>query len=135
MGTDTSMEIRRAVALSLRTSFLLKYSDAIPAIDRQLELGSSIYESFLEPQNVFPQDLLDAIHVGEQSGNLSESLSRVSEKYQHEAETALQAFSAIGFFLILSIVAIFMVAMIIHIFKVSYLDQINEYLPKESKLY
>lgn len=135
MATDTSMDIRRAVALSLRTSFILKYSDTAPIIDEQLQLGNSLYDSFLQPQGVFPPDLLDAIHIGEHSGNLSETLGKVSEKYQQDAEAALKTLAVAGFFLVMTVVVFIMVAMIVQVFKVGYLDPINDALPKESKIY
>ena len=84
---NTSMDLRRSLKLSLQSTRNAWYIDRIEAIDAQIAAGNSIYEAF-SAAGGFPPDFLESIHVGEQSGNLVESMGQVSNVYQEQAREA-----------------------------------------------
>jgi len=108
---NTSMEVRRALKLSLRSTRNARYIDRIERIDAQIAAGNSIYEAFCEAGG-FPADFLESIHVGEKSGNLVESMAHVSELYQDQARAALSVLSTVAGFAVWLVVAAIIVSLI-----------------------
>ena len=113
---NTSMELRRSLKLSLQSTRNAWYIDRIERIDAQIAAGNSIYEAF-SAAGGFPDDFLDSLQVGEQSGNLVESMAHLSNVYQEQARAALSVLATIGGFAVwvavaaIIIVAIFRLAM------------------------
>lgn len=121
---NSGMDTRRAVALSLRTTQNSRYTDQMKAIDAELVNGSSLSESF-STSNVFPSNYMDALYVGEQSGNLVESMERISRQFRERAEAAMKVLGVIGFFAVFGLVAAIMIFMIFSI-ALSYIGMIND---------
>ena len=69
----------------------------IGQIDDQIAAGNSIYEAF-SAAGCFPSDFLESVHVGEQSGNLVESMAHLSGVYQDEARSALDVLGTVAGF-------------------------------------
>ena len=92
---NTSMEVRRALKLGLQSTRNAWYMDRIERIDAEIAGGNSIYEAFREAGG-FPADFLESVHVGEQSGNLVESMAQVSSLYQDQARAALNILATVG---------------------------------------
>jgi type IV pilus assembly protein PilC len=92
---NTSMELRRALKLSLQSTRNARYIDRIERIDARIAAGNSIYEAF-SAAGGFSDDFLESIHVGEQSGNLVESMAQVAKLYQEQARAALNVLATEG---------------------------------------
>ena len=73
--------------------------------------GNSIYEAFCAAGG-FPADFLESVHVGEQSGNLVESMAHVSNLYQDQARAALNILAAVGGFAVWAAVAAIIIFLI-----------------------
>jgi type IV pilus assembly protein PilC len=101
---NTTMDVQRSLKLSLQSTRNARYIDRIAQIDAQIAAGNSIYEAFCEA-GVFPADFLASIHVGEQSGNLVESMAHVSNLYQDQARAALNTLATVGGFAVWVVVA------------------------------
>ena len=79
--------------------------------DHQLARGGSITEG-LRAAGGFPVEFLDAVHVGEESGRLSETLEGLSKRYEQQAETRLAVLTMLSGFAVWGLVAMVLIAMI-----------------------
>ena len=94
---------------------LIPYKKAILAVAKQVEKGVTIGDA-MSFNPLFPPILVEMVKIGEQTGKLDESLSKVSEYFEREVSTTVKALTtalepfimivlAIGVgFLILSII-------------------------------
>ena len=108
---NTSMELRHSLKLGLQSTRNAWYIDRIAAIDAQIAAGNSLYEAFCSAGG-FPPDFLEAVHVGEQSGNLVESMAHVSNVYQDQARLALNILATVGGFAVWVVVAAIIICLI-----------------------
>jgi type II secretory pathway component PulF len=108
---NTEMDVRRALRLSLRATHNARYTDRIQLIETEITAGNSIHEAF-SSAGCFPTDFLDAIAVGEQSGELVESMGRLSRLYQDQARTALAALNVLAGFAVYAAVALVIILLI-----------------------
>ena len=105
------MDVRRAIAVSLRSSRNVRLTDDAAAIDAELAQGNSIYEAFYAAGD-YPADFLDAMSVGEQSGKLVESMGRLSEQYQQHARAALATLTRLAGYVVWVLIAAVIIAVI-----------------------
>jgi type IV pilus assembly protein PilC len=108
---NTGMDVLRAVHLSLRSTNNARYTDQSKAIERAIERGDSVAEAFAD-SGVFPVDFLDALHVAEESGQVSEAMGRLSNSYRQQAEAAMTVLATFGGFALIGLIAIFLIGMI-----------------------
>jgi type IV pilus assembly protein PilC len=123
---NTSMDVRRALRLSLRSTRNARYTDQIQLIEKEITAGNSIHAAFVAA-GCFPTDFLDAVAVGEQSGELVESMARLSQLYQDQAYAALAALNVLAGFAVYAAVAM---VIILLIFRLAgfYFGTLNEVL-------
>lgn len=65
------------------------YQNAFRTIVHRVSKGFSLGQSMAN-ENVFPETLIQMVIVGEQTGHLDETLSKISDYYQSEAELAIK---------------------------------------------
>ncbi len=82
------MELRQALALSLRSTDTSRFVDQIDPIWRSIRGGSELHEAMTDT-GIFPRRIINAIAVGERSGRLSETMELLSDQYQDKARAAL----------------------------------------------
>jgi len=121
------VEVRRAMKLALSSTRNARYTDRIEAVDGELSLGHSIHDA-LRAGAVFPVDFLDAVAVGEESGNLVESMAHLSRIYHEQARAALGVLNTLLGVVVWLIVAAFIIAMIFRLFSF-YLGVLNDAMP------
>lgn len=121
---EAGMELRRALRLSLRSTQDTLLTDHIPKVDATIAAGQTIHEAFCAAGG-YPQDFLDTLAVGEQSGKLAEALGLLSVQYEQRARSALVRLSAVASRLVWVLIAAFIVVLIFRIFAF-YLSAINE---------
>jgi type II secretory pathway component PulF len=121
---DAGVEVRRAMKLALRSTRNARFIDRIEAVDGELSLGHSIHDA-LRAGVVFPIDFLDALAVGEESGNLVESMAHLSRAYHEQARAALGVLNTLLGVVVWLIVAAFIIAMIFRLFGF-YLGVLND---------
>jgi type IV pilus assembly protein PilC len=124
---NTSMDVRRSLALSLRSTQNARYVDQIPTIDAEILGGNTISESF-RVAGGYPADFLDTLAVGEQSGKMVESMGTLARQYQDRARMAMTALAVVAGVAVMLLIAGLIIAMIFRIFITSYLGPINEAL-------
>jgi type IV pilus assembly protein PilC len=89
---NVEMDLRRIVPLSLRTTgndYYVQHSDRIVA---DINRGDPMHVAFSR-SGAFPGDFIDALTVAEESGRIVESMERLSNRYEEEAELALRTLS------------------------------------------
>jgi type II secretory pathway component PulF len=121
---DTGMPVRRALAISLRSAGNARYSGQIRQMVERVDAGGTIYEAFLDAGG-YPIEFLDALHVGEQTGRIVESMETLARQYRERARSALATITTLAGFAVWCIVAVIIVALIFRIF-MFYLGQINQ---------
>ncbi len=123
---QTGMDVSRAVKISLRASLLAPFSRTVDEIHREITRGEPLFTAF-QRTGVFDADFLDALLMGEQTGQIPESMKHLSGEYFSRAKNSLQGMAVLGFFL-----AFFAVAGIIifAIFRIAwfYFSQIYDLL-------
>ena len=124
---NTGMDVRRALALSLRTTQNARYLDQIPTIDAEIVAGNSIHEAFCAAGG-YPADFLDTLAVGEQSGKVGESMENLARQYRERARMALSALAVVAGVGVFVMIAAFIIVLIFRIFFTMYLAPINDAL-------
>ena len=112
---NAGMDIRRALKLSLRSTQNARYTDHIPAIDAEISAGNSIHEAFSRTGD-YPTDFLDTLAVGEQSGDLDESMRHLARQYQQQARAAMAALTILAGWVVWAAVAALIIILIFRIF-------------------
>lgn len=122
---NVEMDLRRLVPLALRSTGNDYYISRTKEITAAVAAGSPLHEAFTAT-GIFPPHFLDALYVAEESGQIVESMSRLSRQYQEEADHAIATLSKVLGFLIWAGIAAVIVVMIFRLFKVLYVDAIND---------
>ncbi len=112
---NAGMEIRRSLRMSLRNTRNARYTRKIDQIDAIIARGDSIYEAFCAAR-CFPNDFLDSLQVGEQSGRIVESMAHLSRQYQEQARAALSTLTLLAGIVVWMIVAGLIIALIFRLF-------------------
>lgn len=94
MAIDTGMDAKRAISLGVRSTKLNYYTVHEDPIAADVGAGKE-FAVAMGNTKVFPDDLLESVTVGELTGELTESLERLSDDYQEQAEISLKRISQI----------------------------------------
>jgi type IV pilus assembly protein PilC len=121
---NVAMDFRRLVPLVLRATGNDYYIGHTEQITRDVAAGQPLHVAFAATR-AFPTDFLDALAVAEESGELVESLDRLSKRYEEEAEAAVKTLATIFGFLI-GLAVMGLIALMIFRIAGFYLGTINE---------
>jgi type IV pilus assembly protein PilC len=103
MAHDAGMSAIESMRLGLRSTqiaFFARHEDQVADI---LQSGKEMHEA-LTATRAFPGDFVQALAVGEISGSVTESMERLSQSYQNQAEQSFQRLTIIGGFLVMMLV-------------------------------
>lgn len=125
MVFDTGMSLKRSVPLCLEATDHAFYREQAPAVVLAVTNGKPLSEA-LSSQGGYPNDFLDALEVGEQTGRIPETMGLLSKQYQEKAQAAVAALTKVAAFLVWLGVALFIAFLIVRIFMVAYIDPINK---------
>ncbi len=120
----TSMDLRKALPLVLDSTGNDYYARFGPEVATRVEQGQDIHAA-LAATRVFPQELLENIAVGEESGRLAETMKRLSKEYQERATTAISVLAQVAGYLVWFLVAALIVMLIFRMFS-SYVGILND---------
>ncbi len=123
LASNTSMDVRKALDLSIAATGNGLYTRHLPAVRHAISKGRPIYEA-LQATNAFPVEFIDTIEAGETAGKLNDSLDFLSREYQARASLmseTLTTIAAVGTWCITAAITIFF---IFRVFSV-YLNAIN----------
>jgi len=124
---EAGMGLRRALAISLRSTRNAHYTRHLRSVDRAIEAGEPVHAAFLETR-AFTPHFLDAVQVGEESGRLVESMQVLSRQYREQAEAAFRALTVLGGFAVWMLVAAIIIFLIFRL-AMFYIGTLNSYLP------
>ena len=99
MAIEAGMDATRSIRLGIRSTQNHFFTVHEESVAKKVGQGNQFYES-LEQTSAFPEDLIRAVEVGEITGELTESLERLSEDYKEQTEVALRRISMISGMLI-----------------------------------
>jgi type IV pilus assembly protein PilC len=125
---NSGMDVRRAMDLSLRSTQNAFYIDHIPTIDAEIMAGHSLHEAFCLAGG-YPPDFLDTLAVGEQSGQVVESMGRLARLYLEQARDAVAVLRVIANWAVYAIIAGILIAMIFRVAS-GYVSAINSMMPR-----
>ena len=121
---DTPMDVKSAMRSSLRSTGAPIYTRHAKAIVNDLKGGSTIYKA-LRNTREFPDEFLDVVQVGEETGQVSESLLLLSKQYQERAKAAAKTLTVVGSFAVWGLVACLIISIIFRL-AMSYTGMIQE---------
>ncbi len=125
MALESGVDAGRSMRLALQSTQNPFFTHHIDDVDAVIQRGGQFHEA-LAKTGVFPDDFLTALENAELSGTESESLSRMSQEYQTQAETASTALAVIISMAIWALVAALLVTMIFYLFMNLYMKPIND---------
>jgi type II secretory pathway component PulF len=128
MMLGAGVDAKRSVRESLLSTGNYYYMSGLPVTLEAIQRGQSLAESLAAP-GVLPEDFLQAVEVGELSGNDSESLERMAVMYREKAQLALKQLAIAAGFAIWFLIAAMIIGVIFMIFT-QYLNMLYGNLPK-----
>ena len=121
------MEVRQAIQLSLNSARNARYTEHIPLIKDAITDGSSLFEAF-QLAGDYPTEFLDTIRVGEQSGNLAESMALLSRQFHERADAALKVLTMLAGMAVWCVIAAIIILVIFRLFSF-YIGTIYDAMP------
>jgi type II secretory pathway component PulF len=123
---ETGMDTIRAVTLAVKNAQNVVFTSTLEQVIGVIRRGGTISEG-LKAAGGYPQDFVDALEVGEDTGQISESMAHLSKLYEERAKAALAALAVLAGFLVWGLVAAFIIVLIFR-FAMFYIGQINSVL-------
>jgi type IV pilus assembly protein PilC len=121
---NVDVGLRRVVPLALRATANDYYARHSDDIVKSVTQGESISYAFART-GAFPRDFIDSLSAAEESGRIVESMGRLSDRYEEEAEAAVRTLSTVLGFVVGAIVMSFIVFLIFRLANF-YIGTINE---------
>lgn len=91
---SSGVSILDALAIVVDTAENMVYKKAFERVSQKIEKGQSLGVS-LEQEGIFPPILVQMSHVGEQTGNLDDTLFRLSKYFETESEIAIKSMTTL----------------------------------------
>ena len=124
MAIESGMDAQRAIRLGIRSTDNHFYTVHEDDVAESVGQGNDFYTS-LDRTDSFPEDFLQAVEVGELTGEITESLERLSDDYREQAEMLLRRISQVSGFLISIFVAIIIIFLIVLMY-MNYIGTLND---------
>jgi type II secretory pathway component PulF len=122
----SGMELRSALRMSLSSTQNAYYKQHIEQVMAAIRSGHEVHEAF-RATGAFPVGFLDAVQVGEDSGQLVESMQNLSGQYQEEARAAMNTITILLGIAVTALIAGVIIFLIFRIFSF-YVGAINDAL-------
>ena len=133
LTTNTAMDVRSAVELAQASTHNAFYTQHIPSVDESLLQGEQIHVA-LRRTDAYPDEFVDVVETGEESGRLPEAMTTLSRQFQERAYVALGLLTMLAGFAVWGLIAILIGAIVIRIFMIGYLGPMQEQLDQLSML-
>jgi type II secretory pathway component PulF len=123
---NVEMDLRRVVPLVLRATGSDHYTRHTDQIVADVAAGRPLHVAFAR-SGAFPSTFVDALAVAEESGQVVESMDRLSKRYEEEAESAVKAL-AVAFGTLVALLVMGIIVLMIFRLAGFYFGTINEAL-------
>ncbi|MFW6168842.1 MAG: type II secretion system F family protein [Planctomycetota bacterium] len=127
LALDAGVDARRAMRLALQSTRLRYFTQHIEEVAVDIQRGSQFHEA-LQRTRAFPPEFLSTLQNAELSGTEGASLSRLSEEYQQQAESAATTLAVVGSMIIMGLVFGLLIFMVFYLVVNLYLKPLNEAL-------
>ena len=114
MSVESGMQADKCVEVALRSTRNKYFTRHKNAILQSVARGETLHDAFGQTQ-AFPQDFLDAVLVGEETGRLGESMEKLSQHYEEQGKVAMRALAICGGVAVWMFVAAFIIYFIFKI--------------------
>lgn len=114
MTFESGMSAKKCVKVAMRSTQNSFFTRHIEAINAKVSRGETLYNAFTET-GAFPQDFLDAVLVGEESGRFGESMEKISQAYESKGQLAMRTLTVAAGFAVWCLIGLFIIFMIIRI--------------------
>ena len=121
---NVDMDLRRVIPLALKTTGNDYYSQHATQIVTDIARGDPMHVAFSHT-HAFPSEFVDALGVAEESGRLVESMERLSDRYEEEAEAAVRTL-AVAFGFLVGLVVMGIIVFLIFRLAGFYIGTIND---------
>ena len=111
LASDTDTPIAQCVDMALDATINPFYTSHGPTIAATIEQGKPVNEA-VRPTRMFPDEFVDAIQVGEETGKLSETMLRMAKAYEEEVQSKSTIITTVAGFAVWGVVALFIIVMI-----------------------
>jgi type IV pilus assembly protein PilC len=128
---NVAMDVRHAGPLALRASGNDYYSRHANDVLSSLKAGMPLAQS-LGQTGAFPATFIDSLAVGEESGQIVESMGRLADRYEEEAEAAIRVLAVLAGVAVFACVAALIIFLIFRIYG-NYIGTINDLLKDVNK--
>lgn len=114
MSVESGMRADQCAKVALRSTQNKYFTRHQPTILQSIARGETLYEAFVKTE-AFPQEFLDAVMVGEQTGRLGESMEKLSQQYEEQGKAAMRVLAIVGGVAVWMLVAAFIIYFIFQI--------------------
>lgn len=114
MAVDSGMSASKCADVALRSTQNSYFTQHRDAIQQHIRRGDSFHSAFAAT-GVFSQDFLDAVHVGEETGRLDQSMATLSRQYEEQGKVVMRSVAIFGGVLVWVLVAAFIIFFIFRI--------------------
>ncbi len=111
-GLSADRTLRYCFRATCNSAFMSRESRAVAVVKRGREIGEALDASGAP----FPDEFREMIHMGEETGNMSEVMERLAVQYREEAERRLKSAAQLTSWCVYGLVALMI---IIAIFKIA----------------
>lgn len=111
---EAGMDARRALPFAMQSTHSSYFQQHTQAVQDSVDRGDEAVEAFTRT-GVFPDDFLDTLLVGEQSGKMDEAMLRLADQYQDRARAALATMTKLAGFVVWALVALVIISIIFRI--------------------
>ena len=103
MAVEAGMGAKQSVAIALRSSQNPFFTRHQNQIQKSIARGEEMNVAFSRT-GAFPEDFIDALTIGEDTGRLAESMETLSKRYEEDGKLAMTAMSIAGGVLVMMLV-------------------------------
>lgn len=127
MTGEAGLRMDRALRLSFRATANEAYQGLAEPAAVAVKKGSMVQEA-LEPGRgrLFPDEFLDAVHLGETTGRLPEVMGRQAAAYRDEAARKMKLLAQIASWAVYAAVGLLLIVMIVRTAQVAYIGPMND---------
>jgi len=124
LGTllNSGVPILSALTIVKETTTNMVYADVIPGVIESVKEGESLGKMF-EEAHIFPNLVIKMIGVGEETGQLSDMLTKIADTYEEDVEVLIASLSSLMEPLLIVImgliVGFIVIAMFLPLFNIS----------------
>ncbi|MFO0847448.1 MAG: type II secretion system F family protein [Gemmataceae bacterium] len=127
MTFEAGLRADKALLLAFRATANDAYRNSAERVAKQVRGGSDVHSSLAGcGRHLFPDDFLDAVQVGEVSGQLTEVMRKQSDRYRDEATRQLKTLTSFAGGAVYALVGLMLVVLIFKMAMTVYVNPLND---------